>query len=61
MKIVVAGLIAFLLGALGRAQSGSVWVEDYGADAVKAAVAAGKTTLIEMGGTDCSGGSTPIG
>jgi hypothetical protein len=51
MKIVVAVLIAFLLGALGRAQSGSVWVEDYGADAMKAAVAAGKTTLIYYGGS----------
>ena len=51
MKIVVAALIAFLLGAPGWAQSGSVWVEDYGADALKAAVGAGKTTLIYYGGT----------
>ena len=51
MKIAVAVLIAFLLGAPGRAQSGSVWVEDYGADAMKTAVAAGKTTLIYYGGS----------
>jgi len=59
MKIVVTVLIAFWIGASGLAQSRSVWVEDCGADAVKAAVAAGKTTVNyrlpqEMGNKDGS-------
>ena len=65
MKIVVTVPIAFWIGASGLAQSRSGWVEDYGADAMKAAVAAGKTTVIyrlpqEMGSTDGSRGQTPI-
>ena len=51
MKIVVAVLIAFFLVAPGWAQSGSVWVEDYSAEAMKVAGAAGKTTLIYYGGS----------
>ncbi len=51
MKIVAAVLIAFVLGAPGWAQSRSVWIEDYSADGVKAAVATGKTTLVYAGGS----------
>ena len=56
MKIGAVALISFFVGASGLAQSRasssrSVWIEDYTEAQVKAAVAAGKTTLIYSGGS----------
>ena len=51
MKASEAVFLACLLAAPALAQSPSVWIEDYSADAVKAAVAAGKTTLVHAGGS----------
>jgi hypothetical protein len=56
MKILAAVLISLFLGESGLAQSRasppqSVWMDDHSAEGVKAAVAAGKTTLIYSGGS----------
>jgi creatinine amidohydrolase/Fe(II)-dependent formamide hydrolase-like protein len=49
MKILAAASMFVLLGVCGFAQSRSVWIEDYTANEVVAAVGAGKTTLIYCG------------
>jgi hypothetical protein len=50
MKTLATALFVLGLGALGGAQSRSVWIADYTGQEVMAAVAAGKTTLIYCGG-----------
>src|SRR5713226_845063 len=49
MKILAAASTFLFLGVCGYAQSRSVWIEDYTANEVVAAVGAGKTTLIYCG------------
>ena len=56
MKVAAAVLLSSLLGAAVPAQSQtaparSVWLADYSPEALKAAVASGKTTLIYSGGS----------
>ena len=56
VKILAAVLISFFFGGSALAQSRaspsqSVWMDDQSAEGVKAAVAAGKTTLIYSGGS----------
>src|SRR5437868_4916411 len=50
MKLLATALCVLGLGALGLAQSRSVWIADYTGEEVMAEVAAGKTTLIYCGG-----------
>jgi hypothetical protein len=50
MKIMATASLLLALDATASAQSRSVWIADYTGQEVMAAVAAGKTTLIYLGG-----------
>jgi hypothetical protein len=50
MKILATASLLFALAAAAAGQSRSVWIADYTGQEVMAAVAAGKTTLIYLGG-----------